>query len=343
MSLIKKPEMTPRRLAANQANGPRSYGPVTPEGLERARDARIQHGFYARDPSEALEKLGEDREEFNQLVASMVVKWQPANDFETRLVKRLARALWKWERGDRQLESMSVQQLENLDANVDRLAAEAKARHEKKLASLTSLEYATREEDFCFTNEQLLMFDSVYGEVSKGRPADIFVLLYRLVKARPPKAPKDSPTGQPPTAPPDAPQGAPVAQNVAEKVAEEAGPDALPGIPVAEGREREAVRSEVRQLIKEEIEATKAARVQRGDELLQSTSPYYRDCIAAPTHKAAGLMLRMETSAFRQVVELTTLLTKLKAAEEQRASEGREGEGGRNEGRSHYIHENKRQ
>jgi len=70
MSLIKKPEMTPQRLAANQANGPRSHGPVTPEGLERARDARIQHGFYARDPGEALEKLGEDGEGFKRLLAS---------------------------------------------------------------------------------------------------------------------------------------------------------------------------------------------------------------------------------------------------------------------------------
>jgi hypothetical protein len=332
MSLIKKPVLTPQRLAANQANAQHSHGAATPEGLERIRDANIQHGFYSRAPGEALEKLGEDREDFQRLAASMNETWRPADDFEARLVRRLTRAIWRWERSDRQLESMSVRQLENLDNNVDRLAAEAKAKHEKMLAGLTSLEYATREEDFCFGNEELLTFDSVYGEVDKGRPGEILILLYRLLKPRPPKAPKGSPTEQPP--------GAPKEEPVPEKAAEKAGPDALPGIPVAEGRERQQVRSEVRKLIKEEIEAVKVARVERGDELADSTSPYLRDCIAAPTHSAAPLMLRMEGSSFRQVVELTNLLTKRKA-EARRASEGREGEGGRSEGDSHYVHENK--
>jgi len=316
MSLIRKPEMTPQRLAANQTNGQRSHGPVTPEGLERARDAKIQHGFYAQAPDEALEKLGEDREEFKRLLASLHERWEPADDFDVRLVRRLARAMWRWERGDRQLESMSVQQLEEMDNKVDRLAAEAKARHEKMLAGLTSLEYATREEDFCFSNAELLTFDEVYGDVRRGRPADICVLLYRLVKPRPPQALKDAPSGQPADAPPDARKVAPVAENVAEQ----AGLDALPGIPVAEGREREEVRGEVRKLIKEEIEAAKAVRVRRGDELTEATSPYFRDCIAAPTHKAAALMARMENSAFRQVMELTNLLTKRKA-EARRAAE----------------------
>jgi hypothetical protein len=124
--------------------------------------------------------------------------------------------------------------------------------------------------------------------------------LYRLVKPRPPKASRDSTGRQLGDAPPDASKKAAIAETVAEK----AGPDALPGIPVAEGREREQVRSEVRKLIKEEIEAAKASRVRRGDDLLEATSPYFRDCIAAPTHKAAALMARMENSAFRQVMEL---------------------------------------
>ncbi len=358
MSLIKKPEMTPQRLTANQANARQSNGPVTPEGLERARDARIRHGFYARDPDEALEKLGEDREEFKVLLASLNERWEPADDFDVRLVRRLARAMWRWERSDRQMESMSVQQLENMDAHVDSLADEAKARHEKKLAALTALEYATREEDFCFSNEDLLTFDSVYGEVNEGRPADIMVLLYRLVKPQPtkvPKAtkvPKDSPAGQPPDATSNAPSAAPgkskdgpVAENLEEKTAEKdderAGPGPLPGIPVAEGHERQQVRSEVRKLIREEIEQAKADRVRRGDDLVKTTSPYFRDCMAAPVHSAAALMARMENSNLRQVMELTNLLTKLKQ-EDRRAEDDREGKGGQNEGDSHYIHENKR-
>jgi len=311
MSLIKKPEMTPQRLAANQANGPRSHGATTPEGLERIREANLRHGFYSKAPDEALEKLGEDPEELKRLVASLNERWQPADELEERLVRRQARAVLWMERGDRQLESMSVQQLEEMDHNVDRLAAEAKARYEKVLAGLTSLEYATREEDYCFSNGDLLTFDSIYGDVRQGRPADICVLLYRLVKPHPPKEPKDSASGHPP----DAGKGT-APENDAEKVAQEPGsyrgPDPLPGIPVAEGRERQQVRSELRKLIKEEIEAAKAARVRRGDELVETTSPYFRDCIAAPTHKGAALMLRMEEAGFRQVKGLTALLITLK-------------------------------
>jgi len=332
MSLIKKPEMTPKRLAANQANAQRSHGPVTPEGLERAREARIQHGFYARDPDEALEKLGENREEFKRLLASLNERWKPADDFDSRLVRRLARAMWRWERGDRQLESMSVQQLEEMDKNVDRVAAEAKARYEKILAGLASLEYSTREEDYCFSNEDLLTFDSIYGDVTQGRPADICVLLYRLVKPQEPKAPKAStglPAGQPPDALPEAapplteiaPEIAPLSEEAAEKIAKMTGSDSQPGIPVAEGREREEVRSKVHKLIQAEIEAVKAARLDGGDELAEAASPYFRDCMAVPTHKAAALMARMENSAFRQVLELTNLLAKRKAETRREAEE----------------------
>jgi hypothetical protein len=56
--LVKTPDMTPEKLAANQANGRQSQGAVTPEGLERSRDSRIRHGFYVQKPGEALRVLG---------------------------------------------------------------------------------------------------------------------------------------------------------------------------------------------------------------------------------------------------------------------------------------------
>ncbi|HMD96806.1 MAG TPA: hypothetical protein VKM93_05665 [Terriglobia bacterium] len=328
MSLIKKPEMTPQRLTANQANARQSNGPVTPEGLERAREARIQHGFYAQDPDGALEKLGENREEFKRLLASLTERWEPADDFDARLVKRLARALWRWERSDRQLESMSVQRLEEMDNYVGQLTSDAKERYEKRLAGLASLEYATRDEDFCFGSEELLTFASLYGDVAKGRPADIRVLLYRLVKPHAPKPPKVSkglPARQPVDALPDTAPHVPEISQFSEEAAEElakiTGPDALPGIPVAEGRERGEVRRAVRRLIQEEIDAAKAAWADRGDELVKAGSPCFRDCVAAPTHKNAALMARMENSSFRQVVELTKLLTKRKAEARREAEE----------------------
>jgi hypothetical protein len=57
MSLTRKPEMTPEKIAANQ-NAHLSRGPATPEGMERLRDANTRHGFYSQAEGEALRALG---------------------------------------------------------------------------------------------------------------------------------------------------------------------------------------------------------------------------------------------------------------------------------------------
>ena len=122
MSLVKKPTLTPQKLAAFQSNGRLSRGSATPKGIERIRAANLRHGFYSQANGEALRALGEDPAEFEDLLESLMATWQPADEFETRLVTRLARALWRMERGDRIQESMAVRQLEKLDENVERLA-----------------------------------------------------------------------------------------------------------------------------------------------------------------------------------------------------------------------------
>ncbi len=48
MSLTKKRTLTEKRIAANQANGRRSHGPVTVKGRERIRNANLRHGFTRR-------------------------------------------------------------------------------------------------------------------------------------------------------------------------------------------------------------------------------------------------------------------------------------------------------
>ncbi len=122
MSLLRKRTLTPQRLAAFQSNGRHSCGPATPEGIERIRAANLRHGFYSQAQGEALRALGEDPAEFEHLLESLIATWQPADEFESRLVTRLARALWRMERGDRIQESMAVAQLERMDVSVERLA-----------------------------------------------------------------------------------------------------------------------------------------------------------------------------------------------------------------------------
>jgi hypothetical protein len=108
MSLVKSPTLTPQKIAANQANGRQSQGPLTTEGLERMRGSKIQHGFYSPLQEEALRTLGEDPAELNRLVESLEATWKPADEFQSRLVRRLARALWRLERSDRVQESAAA-------------------------------------------------------------------------------------------------------------------------------------------------------------------------------------------------------------------------------------------
>jgi hypothetical protein len=109
------------------------------EGIERIRAANLRHGFYSQADGEALRALGEDPAEFEALLESLMATWQPADEFETRLVTRLARALWRMERGHRIQESMAVRQLERLDENVERLALQAGEQYEKRVTRLKSL------------------------------------------------------------------------------------------------------------------------------------------------------------------------------------------------------------
>src|SRR6516165_5428355 len=65
-SLVKSPTMSPAKVAANQANALQSTGPVTPEGLDRVRQGRLQHGLRASEPRDVLAFLGEDADEFDR-------------------------------------------------------------------------------------------------------------------------------------------------------------------------------------------------------------------------------------------------------------------------------------
>ena len=66
MSLVKSPEMMDTKIAANQANAQKSSGPVTPEGLERARLGKVKHGLYVADPRVILKLMGKDFKEFDK-------------------------------------------------------------------------------------------------------------------------------------------------------------------------------------------------------------------------------------------------------------------------------------
>jgi hypothetical protein len=88
-------------------------------------------------------------------------------------------------------------------------------------------------------------------------------------------------------------------------------------LPGAEGPAREQLRERMLALLREEIEALEEQCAARGEDLLETTSPHYRDGMAMPNQSQALLMARMEDVSLRQVRHLTALLMQL---QERRAA-----------------------
>ena len=64
-SLVKSPDLTPEKLAANRANARRSRGPTAAQGRERARLSNLRHGLYVLSARDAMIALGEDPREID--------------------------------------------------------------------------------------------------------------------------------------------------------------------------------------------------------------------------------------------------------------------------------------
>jgi hypothetical protein len=82
---------TPAQIAANRANAARSTGPRTPAGKARSSYNSLKHGLYARD----VVLPGEDRAEYDRLLAELMAEFRPHARYETMLVERLADISWR--------------------------------------------------------------------------------------------------------------------------------------------------------------------------------------------------------------------------------------------------------
>jgi hypothetical protein len=307
MSLTKPPLITPEKLAANQANARQSHGPATWEGRERIRDSHVRHGAYAHAPGEALRALGEDPEDFNRLLQSLQAEWQPVGELQSRLVQRLARALWRLERNDRVQESMAVRRVWAAKAKVDQIVGEACRPLEQAVGDLEALAQAVAVEDYVTGDEEIDLFFEAYGEPPPEKAQNLLALLTRL-------------------------------REPGQEVAKPEDPDegwALPQVPAAEGEERTSVWNELQTLLQEELDDRRAALDREFESRMRGTLPYYRDSAIAPDSPRASGVYRTEDSAFRQMMRLTDLLLKLKGGVREAPKKIK------NEGISHDVDENK--
>ncbi|BCX16345.1 MAG: hypothetical protein KatS3mg117_0027 [Geminicoccaceae bacterium] len=87
---------TPAQSAASRANGARSRGPVTAEGLARCRRATARHGLRGR-----FELLpGEDAATFERLRAAWYRRVRPADAEQAKLVEAQIALVWRRRRLD---------------------------------------------------------------------------------------------------------------------------------------------------------------------------------------------------------------------------------------------------
>ncbi len=81
---------TTAQIQANLRNAEKSTGPTSPEGKARSCRNRLSHGFT----SSVLFIAGEEREQFNLLLADLHQEFQPATASEQILLEKMAQNQW---------------------------------------------------------------------------------------------------------------------------------------------------------------------------------------------------------------------------------------------------------
>ncbi len=104
--------ISPRKLDANRRNARRSTGPTTAAGKARVRLNALKDGLLARDAV----LPGENRAEFEELVARWSDHYDPVGPIEESLVERAAVAYWRGARAVRAERGEVSLQLAAVDA-----------------------------------------------------------------------------------------------------------------------------------------------------------------------------------------------------------------------------------
>jgi len=278
--------MSPSQIAASQANGRHSKGPVTEEGRENSRFSRLRHGFYIPSFEEGMAVLGEDEADFKRLEADLIAYWRPAGAFRERLVRRLARTLWRLERVDKAESGETVRQLEALEAGCDSQARQVDAQVGPVVADLERLLDRVRRRDFGDGQQIMFALNSLRQRRKSGRLELVHELLFE---------PQDD-----------------LADSDDETPAEAAGEGGPPDADEAADVDRSCTEAEI--LLRAELQ-----------EVLARAESLKRQAVVSPAEWSARLapqspfLIRWQDSLGRQAERLFNLLSRLEAQDELRA------------------------
>ena len=347
MSLVKKPAMTPRKLAATRRNQKLSHGPATAAGRERIHAAHLRHGFYSRAEGVALRALGENPEDFKDLLQRLIQTWSPADALQEELIKRLARALWRMGRADRMQEGLALRQAHAANRGRQAHFAERLVSLSVTSAGLQSLAGKVAQPGYATTSADLKLMEHL-RQIELKETAELPLALFEQLR-KPGSGDAESEEGVPEPdsdakisrvmtrvrsifgLPPiseaeiranrlkeESAAGGALASGGAEEsqqaagAAAEGGDEAPAAAPPAEDPER----AKVRQFLAFFLERLAVAYQDRCHgcmvEAVDGPSAYDRAAELAPTSPQTGILLRIEEASFRQVWRLTNLLVKMK-------------------------------
>ncbi|MDD4050342.1 MAG: hypothetical protein PHR28_00405, partial [candidate division Zixibacteria bacterium] len=108
-----------KQLRANRANARKSTGPKSVEGKQMVRHNSVTYGLYTKDIIINSPHLKESKEEFDQLLNSLLDEFQPQTGFQLHLVHKIANCLWRSRRAIRAETAVVTRQLDHIDRDVE--------------------------------------------------------------------------------------------------------------------------------------------------------------------------------------------------------------------------------
>ncbi len=348
MSLVKKPNMTEQKLAANRLNGGQSQGPVTEEGKERIAAANTRHGFYAQARQTALLGLGEDPADLEELLAGLLEEFAPTGVLQKKLVNRLARVLWLSERTDRSLEGDALRRARTAEIGRDNRIHARMMRLKMTAETLRSLSRSVGDWHYVTSQEDLEVMKKLHHDGVAGEMGEIAMDLFFQLQE--PGTDEDGVTEE------EKQRGVvnsirsifgirPIDEPVAmltpagdqmvvypEGYNESEGTDAddeeedsemddrYPKITPDEWRVRERARKLLRNILSRQVEVCETQRKALLKESVAGPSTYEIAAEIAPNHAEALLTRRLQDANMREVRRLTNMLLKMKRRESKLAA-----------------------
>ena len=183
MSLVQKPEVTEKKLAANRSNGHKSRGALTRAGKARAAASNLRHGFYSKEQGKTMLAQGEKPKDYARLLISL--ESNLADGLEGELVKHVARSLWRIRRAERMQDGLAAQRLRN-GLKMGQLTTGIKlARTSETYEVLVDLSKKLERPGYFPSRAEIEDFMNSFGDTPSADIQQIFFFLESLAKAAP--------------------------------------------------------------------------------------------------------------------------------------------------------------